>query len=237
MEPSRFLRVVLVLAASAALGLASSAVARVPERSAAPVDVQRVEATPMPTPTPTPVPTPEPTPAPTPGPMGERGTVEIPAIGAEGPLVAVGLDGDGEMVLPKNALDVAWLDNGGFPGPTRNAILAGHRNYSGVSGTFERLEDLEVGDEVRVTVDGELHRYRVEWLDIYDPDTAPVGDLLGPTEADSLTLVTCGGAFDSSVRHYTKRWVARATAVGDGAVESTGEPQEIGDTGEPPGIG
>ncbi len=117
------------------------------------------------------------------------------------------------MVIPRNARDVAWLDNGGFPGPMRNAILAGHRNYSGASGTFERLEHLEVGDEVRVTVDGELHRYRVDWVDMYDPDTAPVDELLGPTDVDSLTLVTCGGAFDYSVRHYTKRWVARAVAV------------------------
>lgn len=219
MDTSRLLRVVGVLTAAAALGLASSAVARVPEPSTASVDVERIEATPVPTPTPTPVPTPEPTPVPTAGPMGERGTVEIPAIGAEGPVVAVGLDGNGEMVLPRNAWDVAWLDNGGFPGVTRNAILAGHRNYSGVSGTFERLEHLEVGDEVRVMVDGELHRYRVDWVDMYDPDTAPVGELLGPTEVDSLTLVTCGGAFDYSVRHYTKRWVARAVAVDEAEAE------------------
>lgn len=204
---------VLVVAAG---GLASVALARAPEWQMS-VEVRRVEAAPVATPTPvptaTPVPTPEPTPVPAPGPRGERGTVQIPAIGAEGPMVAVGLDGNGEMVLPRNARDVAWLDNGGFPGPTRNAILAGHRNYSGVSGTFERLEHLEVGDEVRVTLDGELHRYRVEWVDIYDPDTAPVQGLLGPTEVDSLTLVTCGGAFDRSVRHYTKRWVARAVAI------------------------
>lgn len=214
MDASRVLRIVGVLAASAAVGLASSAAARAPESPPASVEVERVKASPVPTPAPTPVPTPEPTPVPTPGPRGERGSVEIPAIGAEGPVVAVGLDGNGEMVLPKNARDVAWLDNGGFPGSTRNAILAGHRNYSGLSGTFERLEHLEPGDEVRVTVDGELRRYRVEWVDIYDPDTAPVGDLLGRTEVDSLTLVTCGGAFGASVRHYTKRWVVRATAVG-----------------------
>lgn len=172
--------------------------------------VQRVVSTPIPTPTP--VPTPAPALVPTRGPAGLRGTVEIPSIGARGPLVATGLDAAGEMVLPRNAKDVAWLDNGGFPGPTRNAILAGHRNYSGASGTFERLEHASVGDEVLVTIDGAVHRYRIVWLDIYDPD-APVEELLGPTEVDSITLVTCGGPFDRSSGHYTKRWVARAEAV------------------------
>lgn len=147
-------------------------------------------------------------------PSGPRGWVEIPAIGARGPLVAVGLDRNGEMIVPRTARDVAWLDLGGFPGPTRNAILAGHRNYSGVRGTFERLEDLERGDRVAVHVDGELQRYEIRWVKMFDPETAPVQELLGPTEVDSITLVTCGGPFDSSTRHYTRRWVARAERLG-----------------------
>lgn len=37
---------------------------------------------------------------------------------------------------------------------------------------------------------------------------------MGPTSAVSVTLITCGGEFDRRVRHYTKRWIARAVLVG-----------------------
>src|SRR5207244_3502394 len=62
-------------------------------------------------------------------PRPTNGWLQIPSIGTNAKIVRVGLDKNGDMVTPKNAGDIAWLDNGSFPGPTRNAVLAGHRNW------------------------------------------------------------------------------------------------------------
>lgn len=142
-----------------------------------------------------------------------RGWVELPSIGTRGTLVKVGLDKNGNMVTPRGARNVAWLDTGTFPGPTRNAILAGHRNWSGASGTFERLEQMKEGDQIRVGINDQMLTFVVRWVRTYDPDNAPVEELLGPTEVDSVTLVTCGGDFNRRKGHYEKRVVARAELV------------------------
>lgn len=148
-----------------------------------------------------------------PAPRAVNGWIQIPSVGTNATLVAVGLDNKGLMVTPKNAKDVAWLDNGTFPGPTNNAVLAGHRNWSGAPGSFIRLEDAKPGDVVVVGIDDRRFTFAIRWVRVYDPRNAPVEELLGGTAVDSVTLVTCGGAFDSRARHYTKRVVARAELV------------------------
>jgi len=42
---------------------------------------------------------------------------------------------------------------------------------------------------------------------------APIGDIVGPTTADVLTLITCDGAFSRNAQEYDKRRVVRAHRV------------------------
>ena len=44
-------------------------------------------------------------------------------LGVKAPIVRVGVNSAG-MVIPHNAREVAWLDQGPFPGHTNNAVLA-----------------------------------------------------------------------------------------------------------------
>jgi LPXTG-site transpeptidase (sortase) family protein len=108
---------------------------------------------------------------------------------------------------------VAWLDYGSYPGPYRNAILAGHRSWRGRQGTLWKLDQVSEGAEVLVDVDGTTHTYVVRWVRLYDPDDAPVSELLGETEVHSLTLITCGGRFDRARGGYEMRVVVRAEIV------------------------
>lgn len=221
----------LTMCAAIVIGCLSAAVAvtRIPVRAVAVPRVLAEQATPAPpAATTSPAPTPDNLPrvaAPRSGavrtsgsthsgPRPTDGWIEIPSIGARAPIVAVGLDAKGAMVTPRNARDVAWLDNGTFPGPTRNAVLAGHRNYSGRAGTFERLENVHPGDTVKVSMDGRTYTFSIVWVRTFDPNNAPVEELLGNTQADSLTMVTCGGSFNRRIGHYDKRVVARAELVG-----------------------
>lgn len=189
------------------------------------ISVQRIKAQAQFTPTPAPV---QPATAPVQAPpiarsggrskvasavrlFGNRGLVEIPSVGIAGPLVNTQVDRSGQMAIPRNAKDVALLDYGSFPGPTRNALLAGHRNWRGVPGTFIRLEQAQAGADVFVTVDGTRYHFIMQWVRKYNPSAAPLDDITGETPVDSVTLITCGGSFNTRTRHYEDRIVARAT--------------------------
>lgn len=193
---------------------------------------RRVQATPVPTPAPTPRPVPREQfafpdyppldnpgggivwiPSRDAGPFATDGTVSMPAIGVRASIVRVGVNQRSEMVTPRNARDVAWLDQGPFPGATNNGVLAGHRNWSGRAGSFEKLERLRDGDPVVVRFGAQSWTFRVIWVRLYDPRNAPVDQLMGYTEHPSVTLITCGGTFNRRTRHYESRWIARAELV------------------------
>jgi LPXTG-site transpeptidase (sortase) family protein len=148
------------------------------------------------------------------GPWPTDGTIAMPALGVKAPIVRVGVDAKtNSMVTPRNARDVAWLDQGPFPGVQQNAVLAGHKNWSGRTGSFDGLARLRNGDPVVVTFGARTWTFKIVWVRLYDPRNAPVDKLMGLTSAPSVTLITCGGAFDRSIRHYRGRVIARAELV------------------------
>jgi sortase A len=130
------------------------------------------------------------------GPDGLIGRIEIPRIG----LSAVVFEGTGGATLERS---VGHVPGTALPGQPGNAGLAGHRDSF-----FRPLKDIRRDDMITVaTLRGE-YRYRVVSTRIVRPADVWV---LSPTEAETLTLVTChpfnfvGGAPD--------RFVVRAARV------------------------
>lgn len=150
-----------------------------------------------------------------PGPIPTNGTVALPTLGVEAPIVKVGIDEQSMMVVPTNARDVAWLDQGGIPGFTQNVVLAGHINYSGASGSFGRIAELQPGDEITVKIEDKDLRYRVQWNCSFPRDTDRAEQIMGYTNAPSITLISCGGVFDRAARTHTNRIAVRAELVTD----------------------
>src|SRR5439155_16528601 len=64
------------------------------------------------------------------GPSPTDGTVALPTLGVQAPIVRVSVNLSGNMAVPSNARDVAWLDQGPLPGRTHNIVLAGHIDYN-----------------------------------------------------------------------------------------------------------
>jgi sortase (surface protein transpeptidase) len=127
----------------------------------------------------------------------------------------------GVMQAPSGAEDVAWYKETARLGEPGNIVIAGHLNYWGVpEGVFFALGTLEQDDLIEITgEDGETYRYAVEWVHQEDATQPPREDVLGPTEEESLTLITCGGEWDPSITEYDERTVVRAVRVTD--VEGT----------------
>lgn len=137
--------------------------------------------------------------------------IRIPAIGLDASVVPVGLNPDGSMEVPA-ATDVGWYELGVRPGgPQGSSVLAAHVDYAGQRGAFYDLRALEVGAEVEVTgPDGLPLRYVVNERLQVAKDELPTQELFRVTGTPTLTLITCGGSFDRSVRHYEDNIVVRA---------------------------
>lgn len=95
-------------------------------------------------------------------------------------LVAPIFEGTGELTLNRG---IGRIEGTGDVGARGNLGLAAHRD-----GFFRALKDVEVGDTVSVeSLDGAIH-YRVTELLVVEPTDVYV---LAPTDAATLTLVTC----------------------------------------------
>lgn len=147
------------------------------------------------------------------GPWLTDGAVAIPALGIEAPIVKVGVGMTGEMVVPRNAGDVAWLDQGPYPGQTKNVVLAGHISWNRVRGAFAKIGDLGVGDQVVVSMDGKDRTFEVKWNCAFPFDSDFAEQIMGKTLEPSITLITCGGTFDPRQGTHNQRIVVRAELV------------------------
>jgi hypothetical protein len=123
---------------------------------------------------------------------------------------------DGAMQDPSGPWVVAWYENLGALGAIGNIVMAGHIDYWNVGpAVFYNLSTLEPGDEIVVTGDdGKTYPFAVEWVREYDSASMPLDEVAGPTPDQSLTLITCGGAFDYVNGLYLQRTVVRANRAG-----------------------
>ena len=143
----------------------------------------------------------------------------IPNAKVDAKVVTLSIDGNGVMQSPDNAYDVAWYDFSARPGTGSNAVFSGHVDYHNVgAAVFWNLRDLQAGDPIEVRLeDGTVYRYSVSALDCMPVEEAPINQIVGPTQSEVVTLITCCGTFDSSTRQYDKRLVVRADRVFDAA--------------------
>lgn len=140
----------------------------------------------------------------------------IPVLGVEAPVEPHGVDlRTGQMSVPGNVTEVAWYEHGPAPGEGGSAVLAAHVDQVGRGpGVFFRLRELEPGDEIIVGhSDGTRTRFSVVARILYQKDELPLDAIFANSGAPVLTLVTCGGGFDSSRQSYEGNVVVFATPV------------------------
>lgn len=118
------------------------------------------------------------------------------------PVQSAGVLANGEMEIPAPT-EVGWYRYGASPGDDGSAVLAAHIAASGVDGVFRHLDTLALGAEIVVSYDdGSTSAWKVIERTQYDKDSLPVDEMFARSGPPRLTLVTCGGAFNPSVRSY-----------------------------------
>lgn len=142
--------------------------------------------------------------------------LQIEAIEVDAPVEILETVG-GVMQQPSDEIHVAWYKETARLGETGNILLAGHLNWWGVpEAVFFDLGTLREGDRV-VLRDEEEHAYayEVEWVRQESNLDPPAEEVLGMTDYEAVTLMTCGGQWDSSISEYDERTVARAARIAD----------------------
>lgn len=179
-------------------------------------DLETIAAFGEPIKTPTPGPTPTPVvnawPPPSEQPIAR---LVIPVANIDAPVVTKGVDAAGVMQSPDNAYDTAWYDFSAKPGWGGNAVFSGHVDYIRVGkAVFWNIKDLTQGDVIEIHLaDGTTYKYAVTYREQFDAATAPVDQIVGPTPAESVTLITCSGSFDAATSQYDKRLIVRAERI------------------------
>jgi LPXTG-site transpeptidase (sortase) family protein len=122
---------------------------------------------------------------------------------------------DGKMEDPTGPWVVSWYKETAKLGEDSNAVMAGHLDYWDVGpAVFYNVGSLQPNDKILVTGDdGDIYTYAVDWVKNYDSENAPIEDIVGPTDTESLTLITCGGPFDYQNGVYLQRTVVRSHRV------------------------
>ncbi len=137
--------------------------------------------------------------------------ITIPSLGLDAAIEQIDIV-NGAMGVPANAWNVGWYHQLAMPGLTGNVVMAGHVDWWGIGPTvFANLASIQPGAMIHVFgVNGEDATYAVSSVDSVSADT-PAQTVVGPTEAPTLTLITCTGAFDGTA--YNARLIVKATRV------------------------
>ena len=130
--------------------------------------------------------------------------LRIPELDIAAPIVAVGVEDDGEMEVPEDVGDVGWYRYGPTPGEPGAAVIAGHVDSRQQGrGAFFDLRRLDVGARVKVTDSaGDVQRFDVVARRTYDKASLPADMLFSRTGPSQLVLITCGGDFDRGAGSY-----------------------------------
>lgn len=141
-------------------------------------------------------------------------SISIEGIGvAKAPVTDVGVEDNGDMEIP-GADSVGWYRFNATPGEAGSAVLAAHISFDGRPGVFRYLDEANVGDRVVVEFDdGTTREFEIFELAQYDKQELPDHRVFAKTGDPVLTLITCGGDFNRSLRSYEDNVVAYAIPI------------------------
>jgi hypothetical protein len=142
----------------------------------------------------------------------------VPLLGLTATVLPTGVDAAGEFAVPASVDAVGWYRYGpGLDATSGSIAIAGHVDSADQGpGAFFGLRRLGPGDRIEVTgADGRTSGWRVIGREEYAKSVIDLGRYLTGSGARRLTLITCGGPFDSRTGHYRDNVVV--TAVPDPA--------------------
>ncbi|MCC6943433.1 MAG: class F sortase [Thermomicrobiales bacterium] len=126
---------------------------------------------------------------------------------------------DGVMLDPSGPFVVSWYQETGRLGEDNNMVMAGHLDYWDVGeAVFYNIGQVEPGDIIQVLgKDDQIYEFEIDWVKNFTvgeltPEVIQ-SEIVGPTNVETITLITCGGPFDYQAGEYQERMVVRGTRI------------------------
>jgi hypothetical protein len=142
-------------------------------------------------------------------------SVHIPAIGVDSKLLHLGLNSDGTIQVPSletSSDHAAWYKYSATPGQIGSSVIEGHVDSRHGPAVFFRLGALRPGDTIDITLaDGITAIFRITGVREYAKAKFPAKAIYGATDYAALRLITCGGTFDYATGHYLSSTVVFAS--------------------------
>lgn len=165
--------------------------------------------------TPTPIATPRDLPTAAATPIGnlfgqspdDNTEIFIPSVGIYAPVITSFLR-DGTWDVGNLGMNVGYLQGTSWLDESGNVVLSGHVEMAdGRQGIFSTLDEVQIGESIVVTNNGEQHTYTVRELRYVEPDDISV---LYDHDNDTLTLITC-----SDYNFFNDTYETRLVVVAD----------------------
>ena len=142
----------------------------------------------------------------------------IPKFGVDAPIQIKGVDGNNEMISPDGPSNVAWYDFSAAPGNIGNSVYSGHVDYIDYGpAVFYNIRNLVAGDAIEIhLLSGTVYKYVVTTAPRNfgaSPTQEELAYIVGTSEREVITLITCGGTFSAATGEYDQRTVVRAERV------------------------
>ena len=118
----------------------------------------------------------------------------------------------GQMAVPSNVTEVGWYKFGPSPGEPGSAVLAAHVDLAGSGpGVFFDLQTLEDGDRSLFSMRMAARSpFRVVARTTYEKNDLPLDVIFSREGPPVLTLITCGGGFNTDISRYDSNVVVYA---------------------------
>ncbi len=144
--------------------------------------------------------------------VAEPTRIRVPSVGIDAAVGPLFLDGDGVLPPPASYDETGWWHDGPEPGEAGPAVIAGHVDSVERPAVFFRLDEIEPGAHILVDrADGSTAVFVAQQIERHAKDDFPTAAVYGPTPDPRLRLVTCGGAFNNTTRHYEDNVIVFAT--------------------------
>lgn len=141
--------------------------------------------------------------------------LDIPAIGVRSAVVPTGVDPDGTTEVPEDVDVLGWYRFGPGPREEGSTVVVGHRDGRGQGrGALYALGSVGVGDRITVTLeDGSRAGYRVVAREVLEKQAVPLREIFARSGERRLTVISCGGVYDSSRGGYQSNVVVTAVPI------------------------
>ena len=149
-------------------------------------------------------------------PKSEPTRLRISKIKVDTSFVSIGKKTDGTMEIPKSYDMVGWYKLGPTPGELGPAVVVGHVDRPGDVAVFWRLRELVPGDTFEIDrADGSTAKFKVDAVKQVPQSNFPTEEVYGNIDFAGIRLITCGGTFNRTTRHYSDNTIVFGSLITD----------------------